>query len=284
MKKDSPSSTALRVARLRAAHQVVDHPKVFHDPLALLILGASDEEVSQSQPGEAEENALSRGLRAFLAARSRYAEDELHAAVKRGIRQYVVLGAGLDTFAYRNPYPETLLRVFEIDHPATQDWKRALLANAGIIVPGTLTFAPVDFETRTLEEGLIDAGFDRTVSTFFSWLGVTQYLSTTTVLATLRFVSSLPAGSAIVFDYTISPSLLGPLERKIFDLLARRVVTAGEPFESFFDPSQLKSNLHTMGFENVDDLNNDGINERYFRGRTDGFKVGGFGRIMNARV
>ncbi|SPF38235.1 conserved hypothetical protein [Syntrophobacter sp. SbD1] len=290
MKKDCPSTTALRVAWHRAAHQVLDDPRVFHDPLALLILGENDRGASQPDSKWLDRTELAKeakkagSLRAFLAARSRYAEDELHAAVKRGVRQYVVLGAGLDTFAYRNPYPEGGLRVFEVDHPDTQIWKSACLEEAGILVPRTLTFSPVDFENSTLEEGLLDTGFDRTASTFFSWLGVTQYLSISAVHDTLRFVSSMPAGSAIVFDYTISPSLLGPAQRQAFDSLARRVAMAGEPFETFFDPDLLKTTLRDMGFGLVDDLDTGKINDLYFRGRTDGLSVRGFTHVMNARV
>src|SRR5262249_7097362 len=151
---------------------------------------------------------VSTHLRAFIAARSRYAEDELALAVKRGVRQYVILGAGLDTFAYRNPYPESALSVFEVDHPATQAWKRARLKEAGIPLPIDLTFAPVDFEEQTLAGGLRDAGYDPSLSAFFSWLGVTPYLTIEGMMATLRFIASAPIGSGGVFDYVTSPSLL----------------------------------------------------------------------------
>ncbi|MGE5190665.1 MAG: class I SAM-dependent methyltransferase [Gemmatimonadota bacterium] len=154
MKEGGPSATALRVAMRRAAHQVLDDPRVFDDPLALRIVGAEDVPEPRPDPAWAERSSPARGLRAFLAARCRYAEDELRVAVGRGTRQYVVLGAGLDTFACRNPYPADVLRVFEVDHPATQSWKRARLEDAGIAIPGTLTFAPVDLERVTLEEGL----------------------------------------------------------------------------------------------------------------------------------
>ena len=108
----------------------------------------------RADPHQFETSPLSPYLRAFVAARSRYAEDELALGVRRGVSQYVILGAGLDTFAYRNPYPEGVLHVFEVDHPATQIWKRARLEEVGITLPGDLTFAPVDFETQTLAEGL----------------------------------------------------------------------------------------------------------------------------------
>ena len=284
MIENCPSATALRVAMRRAAHQIMDDPKVFDDPLALRILGVENVSAPQSDPKWLEQTPLSRGLRAFLAARSRYAEDELHVAIKRGVHQYVVLGAGLDTFAYRNPYPEDVLHVFEVDHPATQIWKRSRLKEADIPIPRTLTFSPVDFETQTLEEGLRQAGFDTGKCAFFSWLGVTPYLTSSAVTATLRFVASMPVGSGIVFDYMILPSLLNPTARRAFDSLAHRVAMAGEPFQTFFDPSLLKSSLRAMGFGQIEDLGPDELNARYFQGRPDELRVGSLAHVMNARV
>ena len=138
---------------------------------------------------------------------------ELALGVRGAVCQYVILGAGLDTFAYRNPYPQGTLHVFEVDQPATQTWKRARLDEMGMTPPGDLTFAPVDFETRTLADGLRGAGYDPGKGTFFSWLGVTEYLTTEAVMTTLRFIASASKGSGIVFDYMISPSLLTPVQR-----------------------------------------------------------------------
>src|SRR5215470_2050277 len=168
MKEYRPSATAQRVALRRAAHQILDKPKVFDDPLALRIVGQESALALQTDLYQSEATRLSPYLRVFMAARSRYAEDVLALAVGRGVRQYVVLGAGLDTFAYRNPYPEGTLRVFEVDHPSTQNWKRARLEEVGIPLPSELTFAPVDFETQTLAEGLRAAGFDPGEVAFFS--------------------------------------------------------------------------------------------------------------------
>ena len=279
-----PSETALRVAMRRAAHQVLDNPKVFDDPLALRILGVVDRSASPPAPNWLEETPLSRVLRASLAARSRYAEDELHSSVKRGIRQYVVLGAGLDTFAYRNPYPEDVLHVFEVDHAATQIWKRARLEEAGIQIPRSLAFCPVDFETGTLGDGLRQAGFDVCKRTFFSWLGVTPYLTYSAVIDTLRFVTTMPAGSGIVFDYMILPSLLDQPARLAFDRLANRVASAGEPFRTFFDPSSLRNSLMAMGFARIEDVEPEEMNARYFRERKDKMRVGNLANVMNARV
>jgi methyltransferase (TIGR00027 family) len=284
MKEDCPSKTALRVAMRRAAHQVLDDPKVFDDPLALRILGLDDASAVEPRPEGLEETPVSRVLRASLAARSRYAEDELHLAVNRGVHQYVILGAGADTFAYRNPYPGGVLHVFEVDHPATQAWKRMCLKEAGIPILGTLTYAPVDFETQTLDEGLRQVGFNASKSTFFSWLGVAPYLTSSAITATLRFIASLPVGSGIVFDYMILPSLLSPAARRAFDSLAHRVASAGEPFQSFFDPPSLKSNLLAMGFGQAEDVTPEEMNSRYFHGRTDGLRFGSLAHVMNARI
>ncbi|PWB64211.1 MAG: SAM-dependent methyltransferase [Deltaproteobacteria bacterium] len=283
-KENRPSETALRVATRRAAHQVLDDPKVFDDPLALRILGVENASALPSDHGWLEETPLSRTLRASLAARSRYAEDELHFAVERGIRRYVVLGAGLDTFACRSPYPGEILRVFEVDHPDTQAWKRSLLEKASIPIPRTLTFSPVDFETETLEKGLLRAGFDTGRRAFFSWLGVTPYLTGPAITSTLRFVASMPAGSGIVFDYMISPSSLGPTARRAYDSLAHRVASAGEPFKTFFDPSSLPTLMRDLGFGRIEDIDPEELNARYFRGRIDKLRVGSLAHLMNAQV
>src|ERR1700733_14197321 len=173
MQEGKFSKTAHRVAIRRAAHQLLDQPKVLDDPLALRIIGTEAAEDLRSNPKE--HHAFSRAFRAFMAARSRYAEDELAHAVSHGVTQYVVLGAGLDTFAYRNPHAG--LRVFEVDHPDTQAWKRERLLAANIEIPSSLTFVPIDFEQQTLDGGLTNTGFDANAPAFFSWLGVTPYLT-----------------------------------------------------------------------------------------------------------
>jgi methyltransferase (TIGR00027 family) len=284
MKEDRPSATAQRVALRRAAHQILDKPKVFDDPLALRIVGQESALALQTDPYQSEATRLSPYLRAFMAARSRYAEDELALAVGRGVRQYVILGAGFDTFVYRNPYPEGALRVFEVDHPATQAWKRARLEEVGLPLPVDLTFAPVDFERQTLADGLRDVGYDPSLSAFFSWLGVTPYLTTEEVITTLRFIASAPIGSGVVFDYAILPSLLTPDQRLVFDALANRVASAGEPWRTFFDPVELTKDLRAMGFGHVEDIGPAEINARYFKDRADGLRVGSLSHLMNARV
>ena len=284
MKENRPSATAQRVAMRRAAHQLLDDPKVFDDPVALRIIGKESASALQADPRQFEATPLSPYLRAFVAARSRYAEEELALGVRRGVRQYVILGAGLDTFAYRNPHLEGVLHVFEVDHPTTQAWKRARLKEIGITLPGDLTFAPVDFETQTLVEGLRGAGYDPGKCTFFSWLGVTEYLTIEAVMATLRSIALAPVGSGVVFDYMISPSLLTPAQRSRFDALAQRVASAGEPWQAFFDPGLLTRDLRAMGFGYVEDKGPEEINARYFTNRKDRLRVGSLSHVMNAQV
>lgn len=283
MHDDRPSATAYGVAMRRAAHQVLDSPKVFDDPLALAIVGAKGQEAKVRAKSSG--SRVSRAMRAFMAMRSRYAEDELALAVERGARQYVVLGAGLDTFAYRNPYPASLLHVFEVDHPATQGWKRRRLAEGRIAIPESMTFAPVDFESQTLAEGLAGAGFRTDRPTFFSWLGVVPYLTGSAVRETLGFVASLPAGSEVVFDYALPPASLSLVQRLAFNALASRVAARGEPFQTFFDPPALAGELRQIGFGDVEDLGMKEMNERYFKGRADGLRVSGsLAHVMKARV
>jgi methyltransferase (TIGR00027 family) len=281
MQNAKPSRTAMRVAIRRAAHQVMDKPIVFDDPLALRIIGADAAAKLKSGLGE-QSGIASRSLRAFLVARSRFAEDELARAVQDGVRQYVLLGAGLDTFAYRNPHGASGLRVFEVDYPATQEWKREQLRAGGISIPGEI-FVPVDFERETLAEGLRRAGFNTEEKAFFGWLGVTPYLTEKAFTETVGYIASMPRGSGVVFDYAVPRSSLKFLERFAFDRISARVAAAGEPFQLFLDPKALADRLRRMGFEHLEDLGVDDLNARYFQGRSDGLRVrGGLGRLMSA--
>ncbi len=275
------SRTALRVAMRRAAHQLMDRPPVLVDPVAVPILGRENAAALQADPAAIERGPLSAYLRAFFAVRSRFAEDHLAAARAAGISQFVVLGAGLDTFAYRDPSPELPLRVWEVDYPATQEWKRQLLADAGIPIPPTLTFVPLDFEHDTLPHALAGAGFDAAAGAVFSWLGVVPYLTRTAIMDTLRFVASATrAGGGIAFDYGISPDTLTLTQRAVFYAMAARVRAAGEPWQTFFDPDELRRDLLALGFAMADDVPPAVINARYFAGREDGLRVGGIGHLF----
>jgi methyltransferase (TIGR00027 family) len=276
------SATAERVAMRRAAHQLHDRPLIFEDPLAFRIL--SDEAAARVRAGsEDDANPWGRGLRIFLALRSRFAEEELALAVRQGVPQYVVLGAGLDTFACRNPHPN--LRVFEVDHPDTQAWKREHLRSAGIEIPESMRFAPVDFERDTLAHGLAAAGFLSDQPAFFSWLGVVPYLTRDAAFATLRFIAGLPRPSGVVFDYAIPRELMPEVERVAFDALAERVARAGEPFRLFFAPDQLTADLRALGFSEIEDLDSAAIRARWFGPETGETRLHGrSGRILCARL
>jgi methyltransferase (TIGR00027 family) len=240
--------TALGAARHRAAHQVLEGGRIFPDPLALRILGSDAATVAQ----EAEQRGAP-GLRLFIAARARFAEDALARAIAGGTRQLIVLGAGLDTYAYRQPLADGL-RVFEVDHPATQAWKRSLLAAADIAIPSALTFAPIDFERETLADALAAAGFAAMQPSFFTWLGVTPYLTEQAIMTTLGYVAGLPGKSEIVFDYANPPASIPTEWRAAHDELAARVAAAGEAFKSYFSSAALAEQLRGLGFTTIEDL------------------------------
>ena len=280
MQPSRPSRTALAVALRRAAHQLLDCPVVFDDPLALSILGPEEHARLRHEQSKHRER-FSVAVRAFVVARARVAEEALARALERGVSQFVVLGAGLDTFAYRNPYDA--VRVFEVDHPATQEWKRGLLSAAGIPVPSSMTFAPVDFEHQTLSDGLAAAGIDLRAPALFSWLGVTMYLTADAFSSTLDFIAARPTGSGVVFDYVVARESLGWRERLALSMLEKRVAAAGEPFRTFLSPAALHKRLLESGFKTIEDLASDDLNVRHFANRTDGLHVtGGLGRLVTA--
>jgi methyltransferase (TIGR00027 family) len=277
METGRASRTALGVAIRRAAHQLIDKPPVLDDPIATRLVGAGHPRLMERAM-----HPVGRDFRGFMAARSRYAEDRLADAVGNGVSQYVVLGAGLDTFAYRNPFPS--LRVFEVDFPATQVWKRSMLDEAVIPLPPNLVFVALDFEHQALAEGLATAGLDFRKPVFFGWLGVVPYLTLDAFRATLGVVAQMPAGSAVSFDYAVSPETLSPIGRVAFDRLSERVAAAGEPFRLFFTPEDLEAEIRRAGFQRIEQVGSDQLNDLYFRNRADGLKLSplGLGMLVTA--
>lgn len=228
-----------------------------------------------------------RCARASMVVRQRYAEDALDEAVKRGLGQYVILGAGLDSFAYRRLDLTAVLRVFEVDHPATQQWKRARLRDLHVTLPKNLTFIPLDFEQHTLADGLRAGGHRPDLPTFFSWLGVTHYLTEEAVFKTLRYVASLAAGSEIVFQYFTSEALCNDEDRPIVTLWKARMSAQGEPAEpvlSLFEPTILATRVLELGFTPVWDVGPAEADARYCAGRTDGLRLYPHMHLMKARV
>ncbi|MEV6139525.1 class I SAM-dependent methyltransferase [Nocardia sp. NPDC051990] len=254
MQLGQPSRTALATAYARAYHQIASEPRIFTDPLAVRIAGATPEQLADLETATVPDDIttdMRRRRRLFLAARARFAEDTIADTVATGTRQVVILGAGLDTFAYRNPHPN--VRVFEVDHPDTQAWKRQRLESAGIELPASLTFAPVDFESQTLAAGLAAAEFDRSQPAVFIWLGVVMYLTRDTILDTLRFVADQATPMRLVFDYLYPTSAATPEEMGQRTARADRVAAMGEPWLSFFTADEIANILREAGFDHVDD-------------------------------
>jgi methyltransferase (TIGR00027 family) len=278
-----PKPSALMVALQRAAHQLVDaSPRVLDDPLAIAVLGEKESQALRSDLGRYR-NPVAQGLRSSVVVRSRLAEDEWAAAFERGVRQYVVLGAGLDTSPYRHADPRA--RLFEVDLPATQAWKRARLREAGIAAPGMLRYVPVDFETVHLADGLAAAGFDAKAPTYFSWLGVTMYLEEAAVIETLRFIAGCARGSAVLFEYVVPLATLPPMMRIAMEQMAAQLAQRGEPWKSFFEADALARTMTSLGFSSARTWSPDELNQRYLADRSDGLHIGaGPGRLMLAQV
>ena len=258
MNPNEPSRTALMIARQRAAHQLLDHGSILNDPFALKILRKEEKDVLQF----ATAHPMASIGRLFTAARSRIAEDALSAAIARGIRQIVILGAGLDTFALRNDRPE--IRIYEVDHPATQAWKRERLAEAQLGLPPTLIFVPVDFEPDNLGEKLAGAGFRQNSPAFFTWLGVVPYLTPEAIGRTLDTMASIPH-SEVVFDYMEPSESFSEELRQIEKARAEQLEKMGERSATRFEPAGMTTMLRAHGFSAIEDIDFFEIRSRFGR-------------------
>jgi methyltransferase (TIGR00027 family) len=284
MQAKQASTTAIYTAISRAAHQILDAmPRILDDPLAVgFVAGASEADI-RAQAADFQQ-PLKRLGRSVFVVRSRFAEDQLAEAVKAGVRQYALLGAGLDTFAYRQPAWASAIRVIEVDHPATQAFKRDCLRDANVSIPANVVFCPIDFEQTTLRQGLNAVAFDPQVPTFFSWLGVTQYLTSAAIEATLRSVLTMPAGSGIVFTFVLPDASLTGEDLESITLSAARWASIGEPWVTRFDPVRLQEWLRALGFAEVFHLAPPQARERYFTGRHDGLRAPIAEQLMYAVV
>ncbi|MFZ1104036.1 MAG: SAM-dependent methyltransferase [Hyphomicrobiaceae bacterium] len=242
------SRTARSVALLRAAHQLLDDGWIFADPYAVPICGESAETIRAVGA-----HPELRRLRLFVAARSQLAEECLAQVVNRGVRQAVVLGAGLDTIGLRNPHVDKGLRVFEADLPATQQWKRESLRNANLAIPDSLNLVAVDFGRGTWIDALTAVGFRPDLPAFFTWLGVVPYLSRDAVLATLSAIAGVP-DAEVVFDYGEPPEAYPAERRAGYQAMIALAAAGGEPWLSYFNPAELRMELSRLGFSDVEDL------------------------------
>jgi methyltransferase (TIGR00027 family) len=260
MKRDEPSRTALVVARQRAAHQVLDQGSILYDPFAIKILCENEEEILHFANGHP---SASIG-RLFTTARSRIAEDALSRAVERGIRQVVILGAGLDTFALRNPHGTRQIRIYEADHPETQAWKRQRLFKAQITLPPWLILVPVDFERDDVGEKLVASGFEQNSPAFFTWLGVVPYLTPEAIHRTLDYISSIQ-NSEVVFDYMEPPEGFSEELRQLETERTEQLKKIDERSVSRFEAAGIAAILRSHGFSEIDDINFQEIVSRFGR-------------------
>jgi methyltransferase (TIGR00027 family) len=283
MRPGEPSQSMIRIAVRRAAHQLLDRPLVFEDPVAV---GLVPEAFQDGVLATADEHraSLPTLLRALFALRSRFAEDRLAEAALRGVRQYVVLGAGLDTFAWRQPAFARNMRVFYVDHPCSLAWTTGQFRKRGLSTPPNLSFVPVDLEAQELAARLDEHGFEREASTFSSLLGVTQYLSRDAVQAIFRFAASLPAQSEIVLSFTPPDDELEGEELAVAIQSATLTKTMGEPWMTRLRPSEAFGLLTHFGFGEVLHLTPKRAQQRYFAGRNDMLRAPKLEQLIAATV
>ncbi len=268
------SRNAQAVAAIRAAHRRYDSPLIYDDPCAYRLCGSAWRAVVRFRALHALVFGrllhVLRPVHGQLLARARFAEDHLEGAVRRGVGQYIVLGAGFDSFAVRLPAWARKLRVFELDRPQTLEEKRRRLERAGLSCPDNLEFVPIDFEHQSIDEVLARSSFIPAEPSFFSWLGVVVYLTSDAIDTALRSIQSVGApGSELVFDYMLPDHLVDPQERSVIDFVRRLGVRRGEPYVSYFEPPQIATTLSERGFRVLEDVSPSSQHARYFSSRED---------------
>jgi methyltransferase (TIGR00027 family) len=270
------SKTAITTAVNRAAHQVFDdEPKILDDPISVGLVPEASESALRADALRFQEPKVRR-LRANFVLRSRFAEDQLEKAANGGATQYVILGAGLDTFAYRQPHWSRALTIVEIDHPASQRFKMSSLKSAGIIVPRNLSFLSINFDMESIADGLTRAALDPAKRLFVSWLGVTQYLSREAVVTTLRGLATWSSGTELVFTYMADDwTSLDPVGRAAIESAQATSAAVGEPWLSRFSAPEISDLLAMSGFSRIAPLSIHDAKNRYFRNRADNLEPAG---------
>lgn len=264
-----PDNTAVRTALWRALHVEIDSPPhVFKDEVGLKLVAPSHE--WRNRP---DMSSFTRPFRASIVARARFVEDLVTEQVARGIGQYVILGAGLDTFAQRRPGLASRLLVFEIDQPGPQEWKRQRLVDLGLGIPSFLRLVPVDFEAGdTWWERLVTSGFDSSRPAVVASTGVSMYLTKEAIAATLRRVAALATGSTFAMSFMLPIELVDPEVRFGVERAAEGARASGTPFISFFTPTDMLALARDAGFKEVQHVSAAMLAQRYFAGRTDGLR------------
>jgi methyltransferase (TIGR00027 family) len=277
-----PSRTAVLTAVARAVHREEPPPWVIDDYLAQPLAGQEGRALLDRLRAEVPRPHLVAFSR-WMCVRARFPEDIAGQAAATGTTQYVILGAGLDSFAYRRGDLLRRLRVLEVDHPATQVRKRRRLAELGIQPPAGLVFAPVDFEHQTLQDGLAQAGFDFGQLAVVSWVGVTMYLTLDAIHATLATLAGCHPGSRVVLTYNLPPAALTGSTAQIAATFAALAADMGEPFLSRFHPTGIAQMLHNHGFGQITDFGPDQARVAYFPGQAD-VEIAGAQRLIAATV
>lgn len=265
----APEPTAVRVALWRALHVQADAPPhVLEDEVGLKLVAPDD-----GWRDRPDMSAFTRPFRASILARARFIEDLVAEGAAGGVAQYVILGAGLDTFAQRRADLASRLLVFEVDQPGPQEWKRQRLVELGFGVPSFLRLVPVDFEAGDLWwERLAASGFDAALPTVVASTGVSMYLTREAITATLRRIASLAQGSTLVMSFLLPIELMGPEVRPGFERAAEGARASGTPFISFFTPDEMLQLAREAGFRAVEHVPAAALAERYFAGRADGLR------------
>ena len=300
MKENQASFSAMMTAYIRAYHSMHATPKIFDDFLAYRLIPQEVRELIEQGLKDKQSNDPERTASfsdqiityaslmktTNVLSRARYTEDALERAVMQGVKQYVILGAGMDTFAFRRPELMEQLEVFEVDHPATQNFKLLRLAELGWEHPAQLHFIPIDFTKENLATALTrSSSYDPNVKSFFSWLGVTMYLTREDVFSTLHSITDIaPKGSAIVFDYFDTDAFIhgksSPKMQKkqeVFQKLGEKMITG-------FNPLTLAEDIESLGLRLCENLGPNDIEKCYFQGRTDGYRAPEHGHFAYAVV
>jgi methyltransferase (TIGR00027 family) len=279
---EEPDSTAVRVALWRALHVEVDAPPPVLDDVVGLQLAAPDD--NWRIRGDMHPEGT-RGFRAAIVARARFIDDLVAEQVAAGVSQYVILGAGLDTLAQRRPDLGDRLRIFEVDQPGTQAWKRRRLVELGFGVPEWLRMVPIDFESGdSWWDGLCAAGMDPGRPAIVASTGVTMYLTKETTAATLRQLAALAAGSTLAMTFLLPAELVDEADRPGLEASSRGARNSGTPFISFFSPDEMMGLARAAGFREVQHVSTAELTERYFAGRTDGLRPSTGEGLIVARV
>lgn len=285
MELEGASWTAIACSRARACHMVIDtRPWIYEDRIAAKFVDLDRQIAEGYDLDEIKQPVFSRTRAVFL-VRERYCEDALADAVEIGASQYVVLGAGLNGFAYNGSRLASRVRVFEVDHPATQTWKRRRLGEIGVPEPENAVYIPIDFAADRLSERLLERGFDPNSSAVFAWTGISQYLDDNAINSTVREIRTIAcSGSALAMQIILPKHLVSDAEQRALDVFMKRAAERGEPWINSQDPAEFVDRLNRLGFAEVDVFTPRDAMKRYLGDREDGLAVNEHFSMITARI